>query len=173
MNGSWKSFNITWKPVQNVNFGTVFYEVSIKNEVKNESTSHSVTTLASLKYSEDTQPFTKLHVSIRAFTYWGSSVQVQAKVYSPPSTPSAPCNLRSYVTHTYLKGNRVATVTFRWDPPKYSNGVIEGYKIYCWNLNNTDNCGNITVPPSEVQIVLSQLEDNETYYFQVSEMKVD
>lgn len=168
MNGSWESFNITWTPVKNVNFGTVFYEMSIKDETKNESAVTKVTILPFVKYWQEIQPFTKLHVSIRAFTYWGSSSQVQAEVRSPPSTPSAPCNVRSYVTHTYHnKGHRVATVTFRWDRPKHSNGVIEGYKIYYWSLNDTEEYYNITVPPTDIQFKLSDLHDNETYYFQV------
>lgn len=168
VSGSWESFNITWSPVQNVNFGTVFYEISIKNEIRNESAITEVTVDPFISYPQEIQPFTKLHVSIRAFTYWGSSSQVQAEVYSPPSTPSAPCNIRAYVTHTYLKkGTRVASVTFRWDRPKHSNGVIEGYKIYYWSLNETEAYRNITLPPSDVQFNLSDLQDNETYYFQV------
>lgn len=27
--GTWDSFNITWKPVVNVNFGDIFYEIKI------------------------------------------------------------------------------------------------------------------------------------------------
>lgn len=27
--GTWDDFNITWKPIENVNFGTVFYEIKI------------------------------------------------------------------------------------------------------------------------------------------------
>lgn len=154
--------------MRNVNFGTVFYEISIKDEMRNESTISEVTTSPVMSYWQNIQPFTKLHVSLRAFTYWGSSSQVQAEVFSPPSTPSAPCNLRSYVTHTYhKKGNRVATVTFRWDRPKHTNGVLEGYKIFYWSLNNTDKYYNITLPPAHSQFKLSDLQNNETYYFQV------
>lgn len=168
VNGSWKAFNITWNPVENVNFGTVFYEISIKDKIRNESAAREITTLPFIRYWQKVQPFTKLHVSIRAFTYWGSSSQVQAEVFSPPSTPSAPCNLRAYVTHTYhKKGNRVATVTFRWDRPKHSNGVLEGYKIYYWSLNNSEVAFNNTLAPNDNQFKLSNLLNNETYYFKV------
>lgn len=144
----------------------MFYEISIK--IRNESTTTEVTTEPIISYTQKIQPFTKLHISIRAFTYWGSSSQVQAEVYSPPSTPSAPCNLRAYVTHTYhKKGTRVASITFRWDQPKHSNGVIEGYKIYYWSLNDTEAYNNKTLPPTDIQFNLSDLQDNETYYFQV------
>ena len=27
--GNWTSFNLTWNPVTNVNFGTVFYKIKI------------------------------------------------------------------------------------------------------------------------------------------------
>lgn len=35
--GSSDSFNITWQPVENVNYGTVFYEVQIGSFSRNES----------------------------------------------------------------------------------------------------------------------------------------
>lgn len=39
VNGSWNSFNITWKPVQNVNFGAVFYEINVNDTItKNDTT---------------------------------------------------------------------------------------------------------------------------------------
>lgn len=37
VNGSWKAFSIRWKPVENVNFGTVFYEVIVSTALNNES----------------------------------------------------------------------------------------------------------------------------------------
>lgn len=32
--GLWDSFNITWSPCSNVNYGTVFYEVKIDSDIE-------------------------------------------------------------------------------------------------------------------------------------------
>lgn len=32
--GMWDSFNITWSPCRNVNYGTVFYEVKIDSDIE-------------------------------------------------------------------------------------------------------------------------------------------
>lgn len=131
-----------------------------------------ITTTPFIKYNQITTPFTKLHVSLRAFTYWGTSPQVQAEVYSPPSTPSAPNNLRVFVTYIQNEGeNQAINATFRWDPPLHSNGVIQGYKIFCWYKYDGEDvhiCENTTVHPKEKQYVVANLTRNETYYFQVS-----
>lgn len=36
--GNSESFNVSWNPVDNVNYGTVFYEVQIDNLYRNNST---------------------------------------------------------------------------------------------------------------------------------------
>lgn len=114
-------------------------------------------------------PFTKLRVSIRAFTYWGASPQIQTEVYSPPSTPSAPQNLRAFIT--YNKSHQYANITFRWDFPIHSNGVIQGYRIFCWYQENetlVEVCQNIIVRSTQRQYILQNLTSNDIYKFQVS-----
>lgn len=37
--GSWSHFNITWNPVQNVNYGIVFYEIKVVSPLKSKNTS--------------------------------------------------------------------------------------------------------------------------------------
>lgn len=132
-----------------------------------------ITTTPFIKYNQITTPFTKLHVSIRAFTYWGTSPQVQADVFSPPSTPSAPNNLRVFVTYLQQEGeSQTINATFRWDPPLHSNGVIQGYKIFCWyEYDGADVhiCENSSVQPKEKEYVVANLLRNQTYFFQVSE----
>lgn len=186
VNGSWKAFSIRWKPVENVNFGTVFYEVIINTELNNETRVNKhgmlmyicwllksefqvVTTNTVVKYQQKTTPFTKLRVSIRAFTYWGASPQIQTEVHSPSSTPSAPRNLRAFIT--YDKFHRNINITFRWDPPIHSNGVIQGYSIFCWHHENetvVEGCQNIIVRPTQRQYIVQNLLAKESYKFQVS-----
>lgn len=118
-------------------------------------------------------PFTKLHVAIRAFTYWGTSPQIRAKVYSPASTPSIPRNLRAYVTHQHNVGNDSnVTVTVRWDPPMFPNGVVQGYKVHCWYFDDLENrrnvCESMDKPAENYQIDLKNLDAGQIYYFNVS-----
>lgn len=127
-----------------------------------------ITTNTVVKYQQKTTPFTKLRVSIRAFTYWGASPQIQTEIHSPPSTPSAPRNLRAFITHE--KFHQHTNITFRWDFPVHSNGVIKGYRIFCWHQEDitlVEVCQNIVVRPTQRQYTVQNLEANETYKFQV------
>ncbi|XP_044258516.1 proto-oncogene tyrosine-protein kinase ROS isoform X1 [Tribolium madens] len=163
--GSLNSFNVTWNPVKNVNYGQVFYEVSIDSLSRNDSA--IITNLTSVKYWQQVAPFTKLQVAIRAFTYWGTSPQIRAKVYSPASTPTVPRNLRAYVTH-HNSGTNV-TITVRWDAPMFPNGVLKGYKIHCWYLDHSqrrDVCQDLVKKPEEFQIDFKPPQD-QIYYFNV------
>lgn len=118
-------------------------------------------------------PFTKLHVSIRAFTYWGTSPQIRANVYSPASTPSVPRNLRAYVTHSHnVSNDNNVTITVRWDPPLYPNGVINGYKVHCWYLQDSDRidlCDDVVKDAKDLQIELKSLNQGPIYHFNVSQ----
>ncbi|KAF5278624.1 hypothetical protein FQA39_LY00666 [Lamprigera yunnana] len=169
VSGFWNSFNITWQPCDNVNFGTVFYEIKVDSLLKNTST--KITTLPSIRYWQLVPPFTKLHITIKAFTHWGSSSLVRAKIYSPPSTPSAPENLRTYLSYNNHRNETDTVVgTFRWDAPLYSNGVIQGYKIMCWykeNFTNNEIRENIEKKTNEKEHVLTNLEKDQIYYLQV------
>ncbi|KAK4881780.1 hypothetical protein RN001_005099 [Aquatica leii] len=167
--GFWNSFNITWQPCQNVNFGTVFYEIKVDSLLKNTST--KITTLPSIKFWQPVSPFTKLHITIKAYTFWGSSPIVRAKIYSPPSTPSAPEYLRTYLSYNnYHNETETVDVTFRWDAPLYSNGLIQGYKLRCWykeNFTNIDICDRVEKKTNEKEHILKNLEKDQTYYVQV------
>lgn len=128
-----------------------------------------------MRYNQSTTPFEKLHIAISAFTYWGTSPQIQVEIYSPPSTPSAPINLRTYISHTQKDEMfEVINATFRWNPPEQSNGVIRGYKIFCWYYEEQDLidvCKNKTVSPTSVQYdIVGNLTAPQTYYFQVKKI---
>lgn len=45
-------------------------------------------------------PYSRLQITVKAFTYWGASPQVQMIMHSPPSVPSEPTNPRVFVTYS-------------------------------------------------------------------------
>lgn len=124
------------------------------------------------------QPFSKLYVSLRAFTYWGTSQQIRIEIRTPPSVPSAPQNLRSFVSHNDNLHNNVqyqpnVTILLRWDEPLYLNGLLEGYKIDCWMLNDDENVNrcDMKIPADKKEKQLDNIRYNRTYMFQVDETK--
>ncbi|XP_050308693.1 proto-oncogene tyrosine-protein kinase ROS isoform X2 [Anthonomus grandis grandis] len=169
--GSSESFNITWDPVKNVNYGTVFYEIQLDGLPANNAS--IITTEPTIKYWREVTPFTPLNVTVRAFTYWASSPQIRTVIFSPPSTPSAPRNLRTYVTYEHnnsLKGVNNFSITFRWDPPLFPNGILHGYNVRCWNMvNQTENvlCNDLKRTAKQTEFVLKNLNESHVYYFQV------
>jgi hypothetical protein len=59
---------------------------------------------------------------------------------------------------------------FRWDPPMYSNGIIEGYEVKCWySLRGTDihMCDSLNLDATKLEFIAFNLSRNSTYYFQV------
>ncbi|KAJ8952660.1 hypothetical protein NQ318_020975, partial [Aromia moschata] len=155
----------------------VIPEIINKGSVKVTGSSESFnvinTTTPSIKYWRKIAPFTPLNVTIRAFTYWGMSPQVRAEIFSPPSTPSAPTNLRAYVIHENKTphDNNYVSLIFRWNYPLNPNGVLQGFKVRCWYMENDvemDICGEDTViEATETQYNVTELADNEIYYFEV------
>ncbi|XP_044756024.1 proto-oncogene tyrosine-protein kinase ROS isoform X2 [Coccinella septempunctata] len=165
--GTSSSFNVSWSPVDNVNYGTVFYEVQIDNMSHNNST--IITTHPSVKYWQKVTPYTKLNMSIRAFTYWGTSPEMKANIFSPPSTPSEPRNTRTYVQNM-MDNEKNVTIRFRWDTPLYPNGIIQGYRVFCWYYHEgakLDICHKVIKRPEEMEHVVQNVNRNETYFFEV------
>lgn len=128
INGSSKSFNITWPPVVSVNYGDVFYEIRFLKNFVTETTDNSV------HYSNDIlDPYTPLDISIRAYTYWASSKISKIILHSPAAEPSTPTNPRVFITHHHIPMDELKIdATFRWNAPKYPNGPISGYRIEFW-----------------------------------------
>ncbi|KAJ8921659.1 hypothetical protein NQ315_010568, partial [Exocentrus adspersus] len=169
--GSSESFNITWNPIKSVNYGTVFYEVQIDSPSKSDLTIIN-TTICSVKYWHAVTPFTPLNVTIRAFTYWGTSPQVRAEIFSPPSTPSAPRNLRAYVNfdRSQPQEENYATVILRWDMPLTPNGLLQGFRITCWHMNDDariEICNNVVIQPNNTEYKIYNLKRNVIYFIQV------
>jgi proto-oncogene tyrosine-protein kinase ROS len=45
-------------------------------------------------------PYSRLQITLKAFTYWGASPQVRAIIHSPPSVPTEPTNPRVFVSYS-------------------------------------------------------------------------
>ncbi|XP_050510998.1 proto-oncogene tyrosine-protein kinase ROS isoform X1 [Diabrotica virgifera virgifera] len=170
--GSCESFNITWDPVSNVNYGTVFYEIQIVNPLKNNDLTVVTTTIPTTKYWLEVTPFTPINVTIRAFTYWASSPLLHTEVISPSSTPSAPLNLRTFVEYDAHSSseNHFATIVVRWDPPVNPNGILQGYKLRCWFMDSEvelDLCDNVINRDNETEYRLEMIENSKEYHFEV------
>jgi hypothetical protein len=59
---------------------------------------------------------------------------------------------------------------FRWDPPKYSNGIVEGYKVKCWYSSHGTYihiCDSLNLSATKLEFTAFNLSRNSTYYFQV------
>ncbi|XP_017769031.1 PREDICTED: proto-oncogene tyrosine-protein kinase ROS isoform X2 [Nicrophorus vespilloides] len=162
VSGSWDYFNITWKPVQRVNYGIVFYEIKVDTQLRNDSIFS--TTYPSIKYMHRVKPYSLMHVSLRALTYWGASTLVKVKIHSPPSTPSAPKNPRAFVVHEH--SSESINVTLRWDSPENPNGVLEGYKITWWSLSKK-TAESLILEAGDKEYVFDNLLNSEFYYFQI------
>ncbi|KAH1022662.1 hypothetical protein HUJ04_012034 [Dendroctonus ponderosae] len=167
--GGSEAFNITWAPVENVNYGTVFYEVQLDGLPANNYT--IITIEPSFKYWLEIAPFTPLNVTIRAFTYWSTSPQVRAVIYSPPSTPSVPINLRGFVEYEHnraLEDIDWFSIVFRWDPPLFPNGILDGFNVRYWYKDNGSEVAlDIRKSSNETEHILDRLTDKIIYYFQV------
>ncbi|VEN47844.1 unnamed protein product [Callosobruchus maculatus] len=175
--GSSKSFNITWDSVKDVNYGTVFYEVQIDTPMKlrNYSTMF-VTTESYIKYPDQIMPFTRMTVTVRPFTYWSTAAQTRAFIFSPPSTPSAPINPRIFVAHTHRYDEyqrtelEMARVTVRWDPPQDPNGVLKGYRVKCYYVEDdavVDVCVDASTEASKREFKLDELVRGVIYHFTI------
>ncbi|XP_008552558.1 proto-oncogene tyrosine-protein kinase ROS isoform X3 [Microplitis demolitor] len=182
--GTWRNFNVTWDPVTNINYGTVFYEVKFTNYI-NTNSNPEITTGTTMMYynSEQILPYSMLEVTIKAFTYWGAALHTRRVLRSPQSEPSQPTNVRGFVEfnrlpisnninyHNNNNNNDVdITITFRWDSPEFPNGIIKGYTLHCWFLDNginVDVFNGIKINHDIREYVVNKLKSNTTYYFEV------
>lgn len=96
--GYWNKFNVSWDPVTNINYGTVFYEVMFVDHI-NTNANPEVTKETTIPYnnSDRFSPYAVLEVTIKAFTYWGTSQITRKTLRSPQSEPTQPTNTRAFV----------------------------------------------------------------------------
>lgn len=165
--GAWDSFNITWDPVTNVNYGQLFYEIKISNVAKKDFT--DITQNSYITYGDTIAPYTCLDVAIRAFTYWGSAPQIRGQLFTPSSIPSVPRKCRCYVTYSHhpLQNTKIS-ILYRWDEPKESNGIIIGYIVKFWLDNDMHNIEEAVVRTDYLEYILRNLTDDTLFNFQVN-----
>lgn len=96
--GTGRNFNISWDPVKNINYGTVFYEVKFTDYI-NTNSNPEVTIETTMLYNNSDQilPYSILDVSVRAFTYWETTHHSRKILRSPQSAPSQPLHPRAFV----------------------------------------------------------------------------
>lgn len=126
-----------------------------------------------MQFPVDILPFTLFSVTIRCYTYWGTSRQTTGKIHSPQSVPSEPLNLRTFVEYEnhFSSIGDIVSIIVRWDPPNKPNGILLGYEIKCWqteNLSETDICDGITTEANQLEYRLIHMDKNQVYKFQVS-----
>ncbi|XP_033362153.1 proto-oncogene tyrosine-protein kinase ROS isoform X1 [Bombus vosnesenskii] len=171
--GSWRNFNISWDPVENINYGTVFYEVKFADYI-NTNSNPEITTETSMPYnnSEQILPYSVLEVTVKAFTYWETAHHTRKILRSPQSVPSQPTNPRAFIEFRKepLSENVDIFAIFRWDQPEFTNGLITGYTVQCWfKENNVEMqiCDQSLIPSTLLEHTVQDLLPNTTYYFQV------
>ncbi|KAG8193693.1 hypothetical protein JTE90_024054 [Oedothorax gibbosus] len=168
--GTHNRFNITWVPVANVNYGKVFYEITLDDgsEVFSLITNETVFVYPSIKRLP---PFTPLTIGIQSFTYFASSKLTIALLRSPSSIPSKPLHPRIFVMHksSPLERNTAILVLLRWSPPEKANGIIKNYEVDCWNMVNETKVKifHDLVPGKVIQYQAKHLLPNTTYFLQV------
>lgn len=140
--GTYKIFNITWEKIENVNYGSVFYEIKIKSpkmsDINAEQTENFFQFPTKTLDHHSLEPYTSLEIFIRAFTFWGSSPISKVTLHSPPGPPSEPTNPRVYTKHVSypLKDEISISAIFLWSLPNQPNGKILGYKVRCYEFKN-------------------------------------
>ncbi|XP_076667958.1 receptor protein-tyrosine kinase sevenless isoform X2 [Andrena cerasifolii] len=170
--GTWRNFNISWDPVENINYGTVFYEVKFADYI-NTNSNPEITTETSMPYnnSERILPYSVLEVTVKAFTYWETAHHTRRTLRSPQSVPSQPTDPRAFIEfHKEPPSESVDIfVIFRWDQPEFANGLIVGYTVQCWFIEDDAEiqiCDQSLIS-DKLQHTVHDLLPNTTYYFQV------
>ncbi|XP_006622853.1 proto-oncogene tyrosine-protein kinase ROS isoform X3 [Apis dorsata] len=171
--GTWRNFNISWDPVENINYGTVFYEVKFADYI-NTNSNPEITTETSMPYnnSEQILPYSVLEVTVKAFTYWETAHHTRKILRSPQSVPSQPTNSRAFIEFHKepLSENIDIFAIFRWDQPEFTNGLITGYTVQCWFKEHNVEiqiCDQSLIPSTLLEYTVQDLLPNMTYYFQV------
>ncbi|XP_071649102.1 proto-oncogene tyrosine-protein kinase ROS isoform X3 [Temnothorax longispinosus] len=171
--GSWRNFNISWDPVKNINYGTVFYEVKFADYI-NTNSNPEITIETTMPYNNSDQilPYSVLEVTVKAFTYWETAHHSRKILRSPQSVPSQPTSPRAFVEFykkVLSKDVDIFTI-FRWNQPEFTNGVIQKYTVQCWFIENRKKvsiCDDYDIPAMVLEFTAHNLRPNTTYYFKV------
>ncbi|KAF2358869.1 Fibronectin type III [Trinorchestia longiramus] len=164
--GTWEDFVLTWKPVTNVNFTDVTYEVITEvlldpNEVGEDEASSlrfvafPMEPRVTIPWTP-TRPFVPLRLSVRGVTSWGAGPRSVATLHSPPSLPGVPRALRYFLTPAPHAGGQEGdtSVLLRWLPPLQANGLVEQYELELCTGSLLSNCSRHFVPGEQLQLLL-------------------
>ncbi|CAK1555335.1 unnamed protein product [Leptosia nina] len=168
--GTWDKFNVTWLPAVrvNVNNSRVYYDVSLQFP-KNYKIEKTVETHW-LEVNERTiDPYSAAEVTVRAYTQWGGGAAARARLRTPQAPPSAPHAPALYI---HKHSDDTMRAIFRWGAPRLSNGIVRGYEVQCWAVPRSpparpSACAPARLAPHHTQLVLTHLQHNTTYFFQV------
>lgn len=86
-----------------------------------------------------------------------------------PSKPLHPRVFISYKSSPLIKNQDIIAI-YRWSPPEEANGIVIGYKITCWYIEDEMRvpvCDEV-VSGKTLEFRSSSLLPNTTYFFQVS-----
>uniref|UniRef100_A0A182SVI8 Tyrosine-protein kinase receptor n=1 Tax=Anopheles maculatus TaxID=74869 RepID=A0A182SVI8_9DIPT len=195
--GDWRRFNVSWTPVRNVNYSTVFYKLTLKlpdsrDIVQELSVPYFVyggsSGGASVGDDGDQAgaeqgpipPYTPINITLHAFTYWRSSGFSSVQQHTPVGKPSAPVAPRAYIQHHYLPGTHELTtgIVYRWSPPTEPNGPIVAYRVDCWSSYG-DTERRVLLDGVEVRSMPTELlipepvQPDLTYFLQVRVCNID
>lgn len=168
VSGTPYAFNISWDPIVNVNYGDIFYDIRCLNISISESR-HPYVYIRNASLA----PYSPIDISVRAFTYWGSSKVMKAKLFSPAAAPTTPTNPRIFLTHSYdlLNNGLNITAIIRWNAPNAPNGPLVAYRINCWyeknGINNTV-LNSVDVAANSYEKIIGNLAENATYFLEIS-----
>lgn len=128
-----------------------------------------------MKFWQKVSPYSKLDITVRAFTYWGSAPPTRAYLRTPQFRPSKPEAVRGYVVFETRPFHAKQIIgIFRWAEPNLINGNIRKYVVDCW-YNGIDDTKqflyeNFEVDATQFELTARNLIENITYYFQVSKI---
>ncbi|KAM9316655.1 proto-oncogene tyrosine-protein kinase ROS [Gastrophryne carolinensis] len=104
----------------------------------NESCHNSGKFTDSFYTVEGLEPYTEFDFAVSPYTYWGKGNTTTVTLRSPQGVPTAPLNLRVYITQnsTWFDMENIG-VELRWDKPSRSNGILTNYLVSYRLLNES------------------------------------
>ncbi|KAG8180351.1 hypothetical protein JTE90_016382 [Oedothorax gibbosus] len=159
---------LTWKAPQtsrNISYYTVRYHPVLASGTVNESSSFYIRSTNNELIITDLQPFTLYEFAVRSH-----DVEKRQGPYSATVECKTAESLPSPPEELSWSPVDASSIRLNWQPPKFSNGIIIGYKIL-WNTRNTKNLESWNFKEekgSELTSLLSGLTSNTLYYLRMN-----
>ncbi|XP_013384581.1 proto-oncogene tyrosine-protein kinase ROS [Lingula anatina] len=127
LQGNWTEFEVIWTPDQQLNYGSLFYEVALyyPNFQDAQIVSESSLMIRSIP------PYTSLNVTVRPYTYWHTGLPTSVTLRTPMGVPGEPSHANAFVSHKRNVFGKVIliAVEFHWRKPERENGVLIAYHL--------------------------------------------